>query len=405
MLFLDVDQFKLINDSLGHGAGDQLLRAIALRLSACMRAGDTVARFGGDEFVVIAQDLEDEAQARELAGRLLGELSRPFVLGENPHVVSASVGIAIGGRDGRGSEDLIREADAAMYRAKEDGRDGYAVYDEVMRARASRRLTIENELRQAIEQDQLRLLYQPQVWLPDARIVGVEALVRWEHPRQGLLPPSEFIPVAEQSGAIVGLGEWVLRTAAVQAARWRRDNPETPLSIAVNLSARQVAHDGLEELVAELIGGLALEPGTLDLEITESVLMDSGETTIERLRALRTHGARIVLDDFGTGYSSLAYVKRFPIDKLKIDREFVHDLVSGNRDASIVEAIIAMARGLRVDVIAEGVETYEQAQLLTRLGCTHAQGYLLCEPVSAEAIGRILAGEVALRVHSQASPA
>ncbi len=396
VLFMDVDQFKFINDSLGHGAGDHLLQAVAVRLSMCMRAGDTVARFGGDEFVVICTDIEDRQVPGTVATRMLTALAEPLVLGGNQHVVSASIGIAVGGDDARGPEDLIREADAAMYRAKEDGRQRYAIYDEVMRARASRRLTIDNELRRAVAGDELELRFQPIVRLPDARIEGVEALVRWAHPKQGMLLPGEFVPLAEQTGAILTLGEWVLREAAAQAVAWRGTYPDRNLSMAVNLSPRQIAHDGLLPMIEELVMDLGLQPGELDLEITESVLMDPGESNIERLQALKRLGANIVLDDFGTGYSSLAYVKRFPIDKLKIDRAFVRDLGGEDRDASIVEAIIAMARGLRMAVVAEGVEMYEQAEVLAALNCSHAQGYLFSPPVAAEDIERMFQGGLEL---------
>jgi diguanylate cyclase (GGDEF)-like protein len=392
VLFLDIDHFKFINDSLGHSAGDELLRAIAARLQSTVRAGDTVARFGGDEFLLICADVGDPVQATQIAARTIETLRDPFALHGVKHAVSVSIGIAIAHDSGRDAEDLIREADAAMYRAKEDGRDGFEVYDEVMRAKASRRLTIESELREALERGQLRLAYQPLVALPEGRIEGVEALVRWEHPQRGLLSPDEFIPVAEQSGTIFPLGNWVLREAVSQAGRWRARHPERPLPVSVNLSVRQVIHHGLFAVVQQLLADSKLDPRLLNLEITESVLMDPGEANIERLAALKRLGVSIVLDDFGTGYSSLAYVRRFPIDTLKIDRAFVRDLTGVAPDTSIVEAIIAMARGLRVAVVAEGVETREQAEVLVRLGCTHAQGYLFSAPVWAEDIDQILDG-------------
>jgi diguanylate cyclase (GGDEF)-like protein len=390
VLFLDIDHFKFVNDSLGHTAGDELLRRIAKRLEQAMRAGDTVARFGGDEFLIVCDDVDRREHATSIARRTIEALREPFELLGSEHVVSVSVGITIARHEGRSAEDLIREADAAMYRAKEAGRDGYEVFDDVMRATAVRRLTIESELRAALQHDELKLAYQPYVGLPDGRIRGVEALVRWQHPRQGLLLPGEFIPVAEQTGAILALGDWVLRRAITQAAEWA---DEHALPVAVNLSARQVAHPGLVESIAEMLAEHRLDPRLLHLEITESALIEPGEIAALRMAALGRLGCSIVLDDFGTGYSSLAYVKRFPIDTLKIDRAFVHDLADESRDSSIVEAIVAMAQGLRVGVVAEGVETLEQARTLHRMGCTLAQGYLFSAPVWPDRIGKMLAGD------------
>jgi diguanylate cyclase (GGDEF)-like protein len=386
VLFLDIDYFKFINDSLGHSVGDELLCSVASRVTASVRAGDTVARFGGDEFLVICEDVADPLEVSEVAERVLEALRMPFTLAGSSHILSTSIGIAIASEPRRAPEDLIREADAAMYRAKEDGRDRFEVYDEVMRAKASRRLGVESELRAALERGELRLHYQPIVDLKARRVEGVEALVRWQHPRRGLLLPGEFIPVAEQSGAIRAIGEWVLATAARQAAAWRERWPERPLSVAVNLSARQVTHHSLLPAVQQVLAESGLPPELLHLEITESVLMDPSDTNIERLAALKALGVMIALDDFGTGYSSLAYVKRFPIDTLKIDKTFVRDLTPAPADGSIVRAIIAMADGLRVGVIAEGVETHEQAERLELLGCTHAQGYLYSCAVAPEEI-------------------
>jgi diguanylate cyclase (GGDEF)-like protein len=392
VLFLDIDYFKFINDSLGHSVGDELLCAVADRLGAATRAGDTVARFGGDEFLIICEEARDPVEVTEVATRIVEVLRKPFALAGNQHVVSTSIGIslAMAGDPRRLPEDLIREADAAMYRAKEDGRDRFEVYDEVMRAKATRRLTIDTELRNAIEHDELRLAYQPVVDLASGRIEAVEALVRWQHPTRGLLGPGEFIPVAEQTGSIRAVGDWVLTTAAHQAAAWQRQMPDRSLPVAINLSAHQVTHHSLQPAVEEVLRVTGLAPGLLHLEITESVLMDPSDSNIARLVALKELGVTIVLDDFGTGYSSLAYVKRFPIDVLKIDQAFVRDLQGAGAEASIVEAIIAMARGLRVGVIAEGVETSEQADRLRALGCPQAQGYLFAKPLWAAEIEALL---------------
>jgi diguanylate cyclase (GGDEF)-like protein len=390
VLFLDVDHFKLVNDSLGHSAGDALLMEIASRLDSTMRAGDTVARFGGDEFLLICEDIRDTDEAREIAARTIAVLKRPFWLVGAEHVASTSIGISIATGPGRDPEDLIREADAAMYRAKEAGRDGFELYDEVMRADAMHRLGIEGELRAAIRNNELRLDYQPLIDLRDRRIAGVEALVRWDHPRLGRIGPDEFIPVAEQTGVIVDLGAWVLRTAIADAVQWRELVPDRPVPVAVNLSARQVTHRTLLDDVEFALASSGLDPELLHLEITESTLLDPSDLTIGRLLDLKALGVSIVLDDFGTGYSSLAYVKRFPIDTLKIDRAFIAEVTRAGSDSSIVEAIVAMAHGLKVGVIAEGVETAAQAETLARLGCGLAQGHLFSAPVRSDRIAAML---------------
>ena len=392
VMFLDIDHFKSVNDSLGHAAGDALLSELGARLEAHRRVVDTVARFGGDEFVLICEDLRDQRHAADIARRLIDELGRPFEIAGSQQTVSVSVGVALTYAVGRDPEDVIADADEAMYRAKQGGRDRYEIYDEGMRLKAGRQLRIETELRSAIERDELQLVYQPVVVLPEGEIDSVEALVRWRHPRLGLLEPDEFIPAAERTGLIIPLGRWTLREASRQAVLWRDHNPGRRLPVAVNLSTRQVTHRTLLDMVREAIADSGVDPTLLQLEVTESVLMDPSERNIERFKALKELGVSVALDDFGTGYSSLAYVKRFPIDTLKIDRSFVNDLIGPAPDASIVEAIIAMARGLHVAVIAEGVETREQAESLMRMGCTHCQGYLFSKPVRPGTIDDILAG-------------
>jgi diguanylate cyclase (GGDEF)-like protein len=399
VLFLDVDNFKLVNDSLGHSAGDALLLELSARLDDSLRAGDTMARFGGDEFVIICGDITGAEEAITIAERTNTALHEPFVLGEVEHRVSASVGIALSSGADRLAEDLIREADAAMYRAKERGRGGYELYDEAMRARATERLQTENQLAHAIDHDELRLAYQPIVALPEGRIVGVEALVRWQHPERGIVAPLDFIPIAEDTGLIVPIGKWVLARACGQAADWHRAMPGArPLSISVNLSARQLAQPDLPRFVADVLRETGVDPGDLHLEITESSLMEDPEAALATMTELTDIGVHLVLDDFGTGYSSLAYVQRFPIAMLKVDRTFVADLGDESPGAAIVAAVSNMAHGLGVEVVAEGVETEEQAAVLRTLGCEYAQGYYYGRPMPAEEMSVLLSAGAGLVV-------
>ncbi len=382
VLFLDLDRFKLINDSLGHGAGDELLGLIAMRLSQALRPGDTVARFGGDEFCVICDDLADPETAIGITQRMIASLEPPFELGASSQFVSASVGIAVASDPSRSAEDLVGEADAAMYRAKEEGRGGFELFDEVMRGHASERLRVENDLRRALEiGDELVARYQPIVTLDGGEIVGVEALVRWNHPERGLVPPGDFIAVAEESGAILAIGERVLRLACGEVARWNATRAGRPLSVSVNLSPRQVASPAIIATVAAVLDETGLDPAALTLEITEGVLVAESDATAQTLVDLKALGLRLVLDDFGTGYSSLAYLRRFPIDGLKIDRRFIAAMDTSTEDRTIVEAIVKMAAGLQIDVVAEGDETIEQANRLKRLGCLHAQGFYYARPM------------------------
>jgi diguanylate cyclase (GGDEF)-like protein len=391
MLFLDLDHFKLVNDSLGHPAGDELLCALSARLTATLRPGDTLARFGGDEFCVIWDDLPEPEAAIGIAQRTMAALAAPFALGTGEYFVSASGGIAVAGDLARSAEDLVAEADAAMYRAKESGRGGFEVFDEVMRSHATERLQIENDLRRALESEgELTAHFQPIVKLDDGEIIGAEALVRWQHPVRGLVGPGEFIAVAEDSGAIIAVGERVLRLACAEAARWNAGSAGRPLTISVNLSPRQAAQPGLTAMVASVLEATGLDPARLCLEITEGVLVAESETTATTLAGLKALGLRLVLDDFGTGYSSLAYLRRFPIDGLKIDRRFVAGMGASTEDTTIVEAIVKMAAGLRIGVVAEGVETVEQARDLVRIGCSHAQGYYFGRPMPAEELTAVL---------------
>ncbi|GIU86305.1 MAG: hypothetical protein KatS3mg009_0820 [Acidimicrobiia bacterium] len=381
VLFLDLDRFKNVNDSVGHDAGDELLVAVARRLEAILRPGDTVARFGGDEFTILCEDLPQghaREQALDIAHRLLGAVVQPFVVRGSETFVSASVGIALGVGDER-PEDLLRDADAAMYHAKEAGRGRAEVFDDTMRARALARHATENALHRALERGELLLFFQPVVSLHDRSCVGAEALVRWQHPDRGLVAPAEFVPLAEETGLVVRLGRWVLEEAAAQAARWQAERGR-PFAVSVNLSARQLTQPDLAATVAEVIGRTGVDPANLCLEITESVLMDDAQAVLHAIEEVRALGVRFAIDDFGTGYSSLGYLKRFPVDRVKIDRSFVAGLGTDPGDAAIVSAVVGLAHALDLQVVAEGVETEEQLAELVSLGCDEAQGFYFAPP-------------------------
>ena len=391
VLFLDLDQFKLVNDSHGHEAGDELLRAVAPRISDTLRAVDTVARFGGDEFGILIEDVETERDATRAAERIAAALSRPFVLRGREHFVTATVGIAIG-EGSEAPEALIRDADAAMYRAKDRGRGRYEIFDEVMRAKVVDHLRTENELRLALDRDELRLHYQPIVSLTTGAIAGVEGLLRWQHPDRGLQAPGEFISLAEESGLIVPVGRWVLEQACRQVSAWHQERPDAaPLGISVNLSARQVNDPELPQLVGAALADSGADPLSLSLEVTETALLDDSEASHETLRRLKALGVRLVLDDFGTGFSSLDYLRRFPFDSLKVDRSFIARLGDQPEDAAIVQAIAGIAAALGLGVTAEGVETEEQLNAVRALGCQHAQGFYFTPPLPAEDLAEMLA--------------
>lgn len=389
LLFVDLDQFKKINEGLGHSAGDALLRAVADRLLLCGRKDDTIVRVGGDEFICMLEDLRQEDRVVDFAHKLLRMLETPFQIGNNECVVTASIGICLFPKDGGDVETLLRNADTAMYRAKESGRNNIQFYAHDMHLRSLERLNMEQGLRHALARQELEIHYQPQMDLRRDRIIGVEALLRWRHPQRGLISPLDFIPLAEETGLIESIGEWVLRTACQQAKAWQQKHRPT-LRMAVNLSPRQFLRPGMVSMIAEILQETGLEPRYLDLEITESLLMKDVQGSIMTMHALKAIGVRLSIDDFGTGYSSLNYLKQFPIDQLKIDKSFVHDLVLGKEDASITLAIIAMAHSMSLTVIAEGVESEAQKAFLRANQCDEIQGYHLSRPLPADEIPALL---------------
>jgi diguanylate cyclase (GGDEF)-like protein len=381
----------VINDSLGHLTGDRLLIAVAERLKSCVRARDTVCRLGGDEFVFLLEDTKDVGEAAVTAQRVLDALKEPFGVGEHELYVVASIGIVLGASSEDRPEDLLRNADLAMYRAKRRGKARYEVFDRSMNERALKRLQLETDLRRAINNGELRVHYQPKVSLRDVGIVGMEALARWQHPERGLILPDEFIPVAEETGLIFPLGIQVLEEACAQAHRWNAERPaDEPLRMNVNLSARQFNRPDLVENVGRILRETGLKPGNLVLEITESVVMGDVDAAIETLHALKALGVRVALDDFGTGYSSLSYLKRFPVDYLKIDRSFVNGLGDDTEDRGIVATVVDLAHTLGLEAVAEGVETAEQLAHLRALRCELAQGFFFHRPLPAEEVSALL---------------
>ncbi|MFZ2853173.1 MAG: EAL domain-containing protein, partial [Rhodocyclaceae bacterium] len=387
VLFLDLDRFKLINDSYGHDVGDELLKAAAARLAACLRNEDTVARLGGDEFVVLLEDLPGTDTAASIAAKIASRLAEPLIVGGRELPIAASIGIALYPRDGCDAQNLLKNADTAMYRAKEAGGGRFCFFAGEMNAHALQRLTLENELRHALDGGELEVFYQAQVAMTNGRLLGAEALVRWRHPLKGLIPPADFIPIAEETGLIVALGEQVLRSTCRQIVDWQQRGLPA-LTVAVNLSPRQFQQPDLVAVIAGILAETGADPARIELEITESAAMQNADCAVAALRQLRAMGVSLAIDDFGTGYSSLSYLKRFPIDKLKIDRSFIQGIPGDGDDTAIVQAIVAMAGSLGLRLIAEGVENEAQRAFLETLGCTTAQGYLFGRPQAASEFER-----------------
>ncbi|WDT74888.1 MAG: EAL domain-containing protein [Candidatus Manganitrophus sp.] len=389
VLLVDLDRFKVINDTLGHAIGDELLRGAAARFMGCVREGDTVARMGGDEFAVLLPQLDSDETAIQIAGRIASSLNPPFPLDGRALFVTASIGIAVYPHAGGDAQTLLRHADIALYRAKEQGRNTLRCYCPSMNAKGYERLLLESALRQALEREEFLLHFQPQVNLKTGEIIGFEALVRWRRPEIGLISPAEFIPLAEETGLIIPIGEWVLRAACAQNKAWQEAGFPS-MRVAVNLSARQFYQDNLVETVRRVLKETPLDPSFLELELTESVLMGKERSILSMLRELAAMGIHLSIDDFGTGYSSLAYLKRFPIEKLKVDQLFIHNMTTDPNDAVIARTVVAMAHSLRLKAIAEGVETEAQLAYLRSIGCDEMQGYLFSRPLPVEEATELL---------------
>jgi len=389
VLLLDLDRFKGINEALGHRAGDKLLKTVAKRLSACVRESDTLARLGGDEFVAILIGVASEDGITTVAKKILGLIAEPVYIEGHEIYTSGSIGIAVYPMDGDDSHTLLKHADLAMYQAKDLDRNNFQFFSRDMNIKVLERMMLENSMRKALEREEFFLVYQPQVDVRTGQITGMEALLRWQHPDLGLLGPDKFIYLAEETGFIIPLGEWVLRTACRQNKAWQ-DEGLMPIRVAVNLSAKQFGQQRLDETIAAILLETWLEPQWLEVEITESAIMKNAERNASMLRKLRDMGISLSIDDFGTGYSSLSYLKHFPITRLKIDRSFVRDITTNKDDAAIAEIIIAMAQTLKLQVIAEGVETRAQMEMLSFRDCVEMQGYLFSRPVRAEEIVRLI---------------
>jgi diguanylate cyclase (GGDEF)-like protein/PAS domain S-box-containing protein len=391
LLYLDLDRFKIINDSLGHSVGDLLLQEVAERLKAGARELDTVARLGGDEFIIVLNGVKEAADAAIAAERIVSSMVAEFVVQGRSLNITCSLGISIFPEHGADSESLIKNADAAMYYAKDNGRNRFRFFTEELNAQALERLTLENSLRLALDKNELYLVYQPQMEMATGRITGLEALLRWQHPELGLVPPDRFIRIAENSGLIIPMGEWVMRTACAQARKWQ-DEGLPPVSVAVNVSAVQFRQEGFCEVIRKVLDEVGLAPEYLELELTESLLLSSSDVTFSVLKELEAMGLKLAIDDFGTGYSSLSYLKHFPVSKLKIDRSFVRDVATSPDDAAITTAIISMARSLNLKVIAEGVETEAQMSFLRAHHCDEIQGYYFSKPLPPEQVADALRG-------------
>ena len=394
LLFLDLDRFKIINDSLGHAVGDQLLRVIARRLGNCVRDEDTVARLGGDEFMVLLPRISGSSDAGRIARKVIDCLVNPISCNGHELHITTSVGISIFPHDGTDAETLIKHADISMYRAKELGRNKAIYYTAEMNAGSRKQLALENSLRQAVGKNQLKLFYQPKIDIVKNTIVGVEALLRWEHPTMGMISPVEFIPIAEDTGMIIPIGEWVLNTAFTQLQQWHQAGyPD--LSMAVNISSAQLSRPGLEDVVAQALQAAGVDACMAELEITENAAIENLEPAIAILEKLKNTGVSIAMDDFGTGYSSLSYLRQLPIDVVKIDQSFVRGIPDNHEDILIAQAIIAMTRSLNLSLVVEGIENVKQLNFFRQQGCNIVQGFLFSKPVEADAILRMLAAQSA----------
>src|SRR6185312_5433811 len=389
VVFVDLDRFKFINDSLGHHIGDELLKTMADRLESCVRDCDTVARLGGDEFVVLITGQTEPNIIRGIIERMLAAVAQPWIIEQGEFDVSCSIGVALYPNDGTDAQTLLKHADSAMYRAKESGRNNFQFFTRELNALMTERLELESKLRRALERDQFLLHYQPRVDLIDGKIIGAEALIRWRLPDQGVIAPGRFIPLAEETGLIVPIGKWVLRAACAQNKAWQEAGHE-PIVVSVNVSARQFRQDNLVRTVAEVLEETGLEPRYLELELTESMVMHDPAQLVAMLGELERLGVQIAVDDFGTGYSSLSYLKRFPVDRLKVDRSFVEHLATDSDDATIVRAIISLGHNLGLKVVAEGVEHEDQRRFLRLNKCDEAQGYLFCRPTEASLLAKMI---------------
>ncbi|HBB31548.1 MAG TPA: diguanylate cyclase [Cyanobacteria bacterium UBA8803] len=393
VMFLDLDSFKIVNDTLGHTVGDRLLKNVAVRLTKCLRSGDLLARWGGDEFTLLLSPIADAQEATQIAAGILGTLNAPLRVESQELYIKASIGIALAPYDGEDTQTLLKNADAAMYRAKQKGRNNYQLYTSAIGSKAKERLQLENNLYKALERQEFQLHYQPQIDLTTGQIVSMEALIRWHSLKSEFISPNRFIPLAEEMGLISSIGEWVLWTACIQNCHWQALGLP-PIRIAVNLSARQFQQKNLVNTIAKVLETTQLHPSYLELEITESIAMQDVPMAIELLRTLRSMGIQIALDDFGTGFSSLSCLKHFPLDKLKIDRSFIRDLGTDNDDAAIIKALVTLGHGLNLKVVAEGVETKTQLAFLRSVNCDGVQGYLLSRPLPPQEAMNLLIGNL-----------
>ena len=387
VMFLDLDRFKMVNDTLGHVVGDQLLQAVSIRLKKCLREGDTLARIGGDEFTLLLPEIHDSKCSERVAHKIIKSLEQPFNINDNEFFVSTSIGIAHYPDDGTTMETLIKHADIAMYSVKGNGKNGYRFYADHMNEAFSKHLSLENDMRRALTQKQFKISYQPQINIETGEVFAMEALIRWDHPQRGAISPYEFISLAEETGLILPIGEWVLKNACAELKRWREAGLSN-IRVAINISACQLEQENIVKTIIDILHENNIPGEMLEIEITENMIMKDIENGISKLTQLSNHGINIAIDDFGTGYSSLSYLKRLPIDTLKIDRSFIHDMQNSDEDASIIKAIIAMAKGLGLNIISEGVETKEQLELLKAWRCKNVQGFLFSRPLAQkEAMG------------------